>query len=78
MINAGDDIMWSYNTSIDSTCHNFSSNEETVFAIMCIMRFQAVTNSIPDYYIYHDGKYVETLDGDFLYNLYIENGGKIL
>ena len=70
--------MWSYNTSRDSTHHNFSSNEETVFAIMCVMRFQAVTNNVPDYYIYHNGKYVETLEGEFLYNLYRENGGKIL
>ena len=70
--------MWSYNTSRDSTHHNFSSNEETVFAIMCVMRFEAVTNDISDYYIYHNGKHVSTLDSEYLYNLYIENGGKIL
>ena len=70
--------MWSYNTSKDSEHHNFSSHEETVFAIMCIMRFEAVTNDVSDYYIYRNGKHVSTLDGDFLYNLYIENGGAIL
>ena len=70
--------MWSYNTSKDSTHHKFSSNEETVFAIMCVMRFQAVINNVPDYYIYHNGEYVETLEGEFLYNLYRENGGKTL
>ena len=38
------------------------------------MRFQAVTNNVPDYYIYHNGKYVETLEGEFLYNLYSYRG----
>lgn len=70
--------MWSYNTSIDLELQYFQTHEETVFAIMCIMRFQAVTNEIPDYYIYKDGKYIETLDGDYLYQLYIENGGVTL
>lgn len=70
--------MWSYNTNIDSEMNFFSSHEETVFAIMCVMRFKAVTNEVPDYYIYKDGKHVETLEGDYLYQLYIENGGKTL
>lgn len=70
--------MWSYNTSIDSEMNYFSSHDETVFAIMCVMRFKAVTNEVPDYYIYKDGKHVETLEGDYLYQLYIENGGKTL
>lgn len=70
--------MWSYNTSEDSEMHYFSSHEETVFAIMCVMRFQAVTNSIPDYHIYNNEEYVDSLEGDFLYQLYIENGGVTL
>lgn len=45
---------------------------------MCVMRYSAVTNDVPDYYIYKDGEYVETLEGDFLYQLYIENGGVTL
>lgn len=70
--------MWSYNTNIDSEMNFFSSHDETVFAIMCVMRFKAVTNEVPDYYIYKDGEHVETLEGDYLYQLYIENGGKTL
>ena len=71
-------ILWSYNTNRDFKHHNFNSHEETVFAIMCVMRFEAVINDVSDYYIYHNGKHVSTLDGEYLYNLYIENGGKIL
>lgn len=70
--------MWSYNTSKDSEHHNFGSHEETVFAIMCVMRFEAVTNDVSDYYINHNGEHVSTLDGEYLYDLYIENGGKTL
>lgn len=70
--------MWSYNTNRDSEMNIFSSHEETVFAIMCVMRFEAVTNEVSDYYIHKDGKHVETLEGDYLYQLYIENGGKTL
>ena len=70
--------MWSYHTNIDSKMHYFPSHEETIFAIMCVMRFKAVTNEVPDYHIYKDEKYVETLEGDFLYELYIENGGVTL
>lgn len=70
--------MWSYNTNEDSKMHYFHSHEETVFAIMCVMRFSAVINEVPDYYIYKDGKYVDTLEGDYLYELYIENGGVTL
>ena len=44
--------MWSYNTNIDSEMQYFQSHDETVFAIMCVMRFKAVTNEVPDYYIY--------------------------
>ena len=40
--------MWSYNTNRDSEMQCFSSHEETVFAIMCVMRFSAVTNNVPD------------------------------
>ena len=67
--------MWSYNTFRDTKMKYFQTQEETIEAIMRVMRFQAITNDIPDYYIYKDGKYVETLDGDFLYKLYIDNGG---
>lgn len=70
--------MWSYNTNIDYEMQYFQSHDETVFAIMCVMRFKAVTNEVPDYYIYKDGEHVETLEGDYLYQLYIENGGKTL
>lgn len=70
--------MWSYNTNKDSEMKYFPTQEETVFAIMCVMRFSAVTNEVPDYYIYKDEKYIETLEGDYLYQLYIENGGKTL
>lgn len=70
--------MWSYNTSKDSKHHYFGSHEETVFAIMCVMRFEAVANDISDYYIYHNGEHVSALDGKYLYDLYIENGGKTL
>ena len=70
--------MWSYNTNIDSEMIFFPSHEETVFAIMCVMRFKAVTNEVPDYYIYKDGEHIETLEGDYLYQLYIENGGVTL
>lgn len=70
--------MWSYNTNKDSTKHNFPSYEETVFAIMCVMRFAAVINKVPDYYIYYDDELVDDLPGDFLFQLYIENGGTTL
>ena len=70
--------MWSYNTNIDYEMQYFQSYDETVFAIMCVMRFKAVTNEVPDYYIYKDGEHVETLEGNYLYQLYIENGGVTL
>lgn len=70
--------MWSYNTNRHSEMYYFHSHEETVFAIMCVMRYSAVTNNVPDYYIYKDGKYIDTLEGDYLFQLYIENGGKTL
>ena len=70
--------MWSYNTNKNSEMKYFSTQEDTIFAIMCVMRFKAVTNEVPDYYIYKNGKYVETLEGDYLYQLYIENGGVTL
>lgn len=70
--------MWSYNTSENTEMKYFETQEETVFAVMCVMRYQAVTNDVPDYYIYKDGKYIETLEGDFLYQLYIKNGGATL
>ena len=70
--------MWSYNTNIDYEMQYFQSHDETVFAIMCVMRFKAVANEVPDYYIYKDGEHVETLVGDYLYQLYIENGGVTL
>ena len=39
---------------------------------------KSASTDISDYYIYHNGKHVSTLDSEYLYNLYIENGGKIL
>ena len=44
--------MWSYNTNIDSEMQYFQSHDEIVFAIMCVMRFKAVINEVPDYYIH--------------------------
>ena len=70
--------MWSYNTFNDTEMKYFNTQKDVIFAIMCVMRYQAVTNEVPDYYIYKDGKYVETLEGDYLYQLYIDNGGVTL
>ncbi len=56
----------------------FHTQDETIQAIMRVMRFSAVTNDVPDYYIYRDGKHIDTLEGAFLYNLYVENGGVTL
>lgn len=70
--------MWAYNTSIDSKMHYFPTQEDTIFAIMCVMRYEAVIKEVSDYYIYNDETLVEILEGDYLYQLYIENGGVVL
>lgn len=70
--------MWSYNSSTDDKKHKFHSFDDVIFAIICVMRFHAVNNKVPDYYIYHDDEKVDTLYGSDLFQLYIENGGETL
>lgn len=70
--------MWSYNTNRDSEMQYFYTKEETIQAIMRVMRFSAVINDVADYYIYNNGKYVDCLDGEYLYNLYVDCGGVTL
>lgn len=70
--------MWSYNTSKNGKRHNFSSYDDTQFAILCGMRFYAPQNDIPDYYVYdEDDKLFETVYGDDLFKIYVENGGHV-
>ena len=52
----------------------FDSYDDTQFAILCIFRFKAPINEVPDYEIYHNGKLFETVPGDMLFNMYVENG----
>ncbi len=55
----------------------FDSYEDTKFAILCVFRFKAPINEVPDYIIYHNEKIFETIFGDKLFNMYIENGGHV-
>lgn len=70
--------MWSYNTSRDEKKRYFPSYDDTQFAILCGMRYSAVTNNVPDYYVYdEEGKLFETVYGDDLFKIYVENGGYV-
>ena len=55
----------------------FNSYDDTQFDILCIFRFKAPINEVPDYEIYHNGKLFETVPGDMLLNMYVENGGHV-
>ena len=70
--------MWSYNDSKNPKLHNCDSYEYAIFCIFNRMRFHAVTNSVPDYYIYKDNILYEIITGEELFNIYVENGGIVL
>ena len=55
--------------------YDFDSYEDTQFAILCVFRYKAPTNEVPDYTIYHNGKQVETMFGNDLFQMYVDNGG---
>lgn len=55
----------------------FDSYDDIQFAILCIFRFKAPINEVPDYEIYRNGKLFETVPGDMLFNIYVENGGHV-
>lgn len=69
---------WYYMVSDESyKKYYFDSYEDTKFAILCVFRFKAPINEVPDYTIYHNGKIFETIFGDNLFNMYVENGGHV-
>lgn len=55
----------------------FDTYDDTQFAIICIFRYKAPINEVPDYAVYHNGKLFETVLGNMLFNMYIENGGHV-
>lgn len=55
----------------------FDSYDDTQFAILCRFRFKAPINEVPDYAVYHNGKLFETVPGNMLFNMYVENGGHV-
>ena len=55
----------------------FDSYEDTQSAILCVFRLRAPINEVPDYNVYHNGKLFETVSGDMLFNMYVENGGHV-
>ena len=69
---------WYYTTSKSNEKQFFDSYDDVIFAIICIFRYSAVINDVPDYYIYKDNKIYETIPGSDLYKMYIENGGVVI
>ena len=55
----------------------FDSYDDTQFAILCVFRFRAPINEVPDYSVYHNGKLFEIVSGDMLFNMYVKNGGHV-
>ena len=71
-------MKWYYNSDDDEMLKECDSHEEAVTMIMFSSRYPAMVNSVPDYYIYHGKKKVETILGKDLFKWYIENGGEVL
>lgn len=69
--------MWSYNTSKKEEMNYFPSYDDVQFAILCVMRYSAPQNDIPDYYVYEDGHLFETVYGKDLFKFYVDNGGYV-
>lgn len=69
---------WYYIASDKPNEKNYFDNyDDTQSAILCIFRYKASINEVPDYAVYHNGKLFETVSGDMLFNMYIENGGYV-
>lgn len=66
---------WCYCTSSNSKMIYFATFDDIIFNILCVFRFEAVLSNVSDYYIYKNGKLEETIYGNDLYKIYIENGG---
>jgi len=71
-------MKWYYNSDDDETLHECDTHDDVVTMIMFTSRYPAMVNSVPDYYIYHGKKKVETILGKDLFKWYIENGGEVL
>lgn len=71
-------MKWYYNSDDDETLHECDTHDDAVTMIMFTSRYPAMINSVPDYYIYHGKKKVETILGKDLFKWYIENGGEVL
>lgn len=69
---------WYYIASDKPNEKNYFDNyDDTQFAILCRFRFKAPINEVPDYAVYHNGKLFETVPGNMLFNMYVENGGHV-
>lgn len=55
----------------------FDSYDDIQFAILCIFRFKAPINEVPDYTVYHNDELYEVVSGEMLFNMYVENGGHV-
>lgn len=71
-------MKWYYNSDDDETLKEYDSYDDVVMMIMFSSRYPAMVNSVPNYYIYHGKKKVETILGKDLFEMYIENGGEVL
>lgn len=71
-------MKWYYNSDDNETLHECDTHDDAVTMIMFTSRYPAMVNSVPDYYIYHGKKKVETILGKDLFKWYIENGGEVL
>lgn len=71
-------MKWYYNSDDDETLHECDTHDDVVTMIMFTSRYPAMVNSVPDYYIYHGKKKVETILRKDLFKWYIENGGEVL
>lgn len=71
-------MKWYYNSDDDETLHECDTHDDAVTMIMFTSRYSAMVNSVPDYYIYHGKKKVETILGKDLFKWYLENGGEVL
>lgn len=71
-------MKWYYTESDEENIKHYGDSYEDVqFNILCVFRYKAPQNEVPDYYIWKDSELIETMYGKDLYDMYVENGGKV-
>lgn len=71
-------MKWYYTESDEENIKHYGDSYEDVqFNILCIFRYKAHQNEVPDYYIWKDSELIEIMYGKDLYDMYVEHGGKV-